>query len=151
MDAENRKKWNYSFRWTGQHLSQQEMTPLRYKYDERAAAALARIQEISRRTKESTDSSKAPERLDLYAILRDNHEADDLLGDFWSEVHTVPDWVDWDQLARDQKICYRYAAANLTGFAFQGFIGENSVHTRLFRRCPVYFCLHAASRLRLEW
>jgi hypothetical protein len=38
----------------------------------------------------------------------------------------VPDWVDWAQLERGQRFFYRYAAANIVGFALQGFLGENT-------------------------
>lgn len=36
---------------------------------------------------------------------------------------TVPDWVDWEQIARGQDVFYRYGGANLTGLAYQSLLG----------------------------
>ena len=96
------KKWNYSFQWTENHLSPQRMKPLRYQYDELGSAALEQLQKISARNDSAKDKQAPRERLDLYALLRDNHETDPVLKKFWDEVHTVPDWVHWDQIERGQ-------------------------------------------------
>ena len=106
-------------------MTPEEMYPLRYKYDELGANALAKLQQISSQ-RVTTKDCPVP-RLDLYAVLRDNHASDPVLSDFWTHLHTVPEWVDWEQIQRGQKVFYRYAVANLTGFALQGFVGENSV------------------------
>lgn len=119
------RKWNYTFQWTDQHLTPEQMHPLRYKFDDLGANALGKLQEISSQT---AGSKNCPvPKLDLYAVLRENHNSDPVLSDFWDQLHTVPEWVDWEQLERGQKVFYRYAVANLTGFALQGFVGENSV------------------------
>ncbi|KAL2868165.1 oxygenase MpaB family protein [Aspergillus lucknowensis] len=109
----------YSFTWTEDHLSKEELEPFRQQYDELGAAALERIQAIRQ---ESQNKST-----DVYEILRDNHENDPVLTRFWDEVHTVPSWVDWDQIARGQQFFYRYAVASVVGFALQGFMAENAV------------------------
>lgn len=62
---------------------------------------------------------------DLYEFLEQYHAKDCILGQFWLETHTVPEWVDWEQLARGQEFFYRYALANIVGFALQGFVCEN--------------------------
>jgi hypothetical protein len=59
----------------------------------------------------------------LYAILRENREGDALLEEFWDEVNTVPDWVDWAQIERGQDVFYRYGGACLTGLAYQSLLG----------------------------
>jgi len=61
----------------------------------------------------------APER-DLYIPLRDNPNKDPVLEKLWTQVNTVPEWVDWEQVKRGQEFFYRYAAPAITGFAFQG-------------------------------
>ena len=127
MSKNTCKKWTYSFQWTDKHLSPQQMNPLRYSYDELGAAALEKLQNISAQNDSARDMRGARERLDMYTLLRDNHGTDPVLQKFWDELHTVPEWVNWDQIARGQKFFYRYAAANLTGFALQGFLGENAV------------------------
>ncbi len=127
MDERTCTKWNYTFQWTDKHLPREETDPLRYKYDELGAAALDKLQSISARNVEEKGLGGASGKLDLYALLRDNYQTDEVLSTFWHELHTVPDWVDWTQIARGQEFFYRYAAANVTGFALQGFVGENSV------------------------
>ena len=102
------KKWNYSFRWTEKHLSPLQLNPLRYTYDELGAAALEKLQNISAQNDSAKDMRKAGERLDLYAVLRENHETDPVLQKFWGELHTVPEWVDWEQIARGQKFFCTY-------------------------------------------
>ncbi|KAK5112106.1 hypothetical protein LTR62_004448 [Meristemomyces frigidus] len=60
---------------------------------------------------------------DLYVILQDHLDNDELLQRFWKEATTVPAWVDWEQIARGQDVFYRYGAANLTGLAYQSLLG----------------------------
>ena len=56
------------------------------------------------------------------------HQYDELgSAALWNQTHAVPQWVDWEQLARGQDFFHRYIGANITGFALQGFVGENSV------------------------
>ncbi|KAK1984688.1 transcriptional regulator [Colletotrichum cereale] len=118
---------NYSFRWTEDHISKDKTEHLRQTYDKIGAAAVARIQEIHHQyNAEKTGNAADLSKLDLFAVLQEHREQDEALGQLWDEVHTVPDWVDWEQLARGQRFFYRYALANLMGFALQGFVGENS-------------------------
>jgi hypothetical protein len=56
---------------------------------------------------------QVPKR-DLYALLHDHAFDDEKLGQLWNEVNTVPDWVDWDQIARGQDVFYRYGGVALT-------------------------------------
>ena len=107
------------------------MQPLRYEYDRLGAAALERLQ-LLRETQSTDLKDKAIDpcprsRQDLYALLSDNYQNDPTLTKFWEELHHVPEWVDWTQLARGQEFFHRYIGANITGFALQGFVGENSV------------------------
>lgn len=60
---------------------------------------------------------------DLYLLLRDNADKHEKLRQLWSEVTTVPEWVDWDQIARGQDVFYRYGGATLSGLAFQSLLG----------------------------
>lgn len=115
---------DYQFQWTDLHLPREKTDPLRYEYDELGSEVVEKLQELSRQKQQQDGTNRA--RTDLYALLRDNHENDETLTRFWNEVHTVPEWIDWAQLERGQKFFYRYAPANLMGFALQGFMGENS-------------------------
>ncbi|KAI1120987.1 hypothetical protein F5Y10DRAFT_112175 [Nemania abortiva] len=129
MDKEEEKigssqrSGSYAFEWTKLHLPRWKTDPLRYEYDTIAAEALKQLQAIAKDKGFSDDPRKRP---DLYQLLAENRTSHDNLRVFWTQLHTVPDWVDWEQLERGQRFFYRYAAANLMGFALQGFVGENS-------------------------
>jgi hypothetical protein len=116
------KKWNHSFSWTVDHIPFNDLKPLRQKHDELGSAALERLQAIVREK-----GATSHKRINYYNILRDNHANDEILGRFWEEVRTVPEWVDWEQIERGQRFLYRYLPGNLVGFGLQGFLGENSV------------------------
>lgn len=59
----------------------------------------------------------------MYQLLRDNADADPKLKELWDQVNAVPEWVDWDQIARGQDVFYRYGGACLTGLAYQSLLG----------------------------
>lgn len=74
-------------------------------------------------TKGNEDGAPKPPPRDLYQILLDHKEGDELLQRFWTEVTTVPEWVDWKQISRGQDVFYRYGGAALTGLAYQSLLG----------------------------
>lgn len=67
-------------------------------------------------------ASKRPSK-DLYGTFAKHAKDDPALATLWDEVNTVPDWVDWAQIARGQDVFYRYGAANLTGLFYQSLLG----------------------------
>lgn len=115
---------NYSFQWTELHLPLKTMDPLRYQYDELGSNAVKALQQLHQRKMEGGKACMG--KFGMYETLQDHYAEDASLGNLWKEVHTVPDWVDWEQIERGQKFFYRYALGNLVGFALQGFLGENS-------------------------
>ncbi|KAH8693549.1 hypothetical protein BGW36DRAFT_300319 [Talaromyces proteolyticus] len=114
------QKWSYRFIWTDKHLGPDVLKPLRHDYDELGALTVERLLTIK---------DQEGEKGDLYKILEKHHSEDAVLTKFWNQVHHVPKWVDWEQIARGQQVFYRYALANIIGFALQGFICENSAST----------------------
>lgn len=116
-----KQKWTYDFAWSNKHLSPDTLQPLRYEYDELGAQTLDRLLAIK--------ANNPDKKSDLYTLLEQHHTQDKLLGEFWDQVHSVPDWVDWQQIERGQRFFYRYALANIIGFALQGFVCENSAST----------------------
>lgn len=123
------KVGNYSFQWTDLHLPREKTDPLRHEYDQLGSYAVKKLQQISRDKKGDAaagEKSLCHGPFDVYTTLRDHHTQEEKLNQLWEELHTVPEWVDWEQLKRGQRFFYRYAAANLVGFALQGFIGQNS-------------------------
>ncbi|GKU07457.1 unnamed protein product, partial [Fusarium langsethiae] len=117
---------NHTFTWTDQHIPKSQTDPLRFDCDELGASAVRKIQEIHDQLRQEGHQVS---RADLFETLSQYHEQDADLSQLWQETHHVPSWVDWEQIARGQRFFYRYALANLIGFAFQGFVGENSAST----------------------
>jgi hypothetical protein len=110
------------------------MHPLKFTYDVLGEECFHRLNEISppttgalpRNNSQFTQDVKAEEKKahrDLYAIFEEHQEGDATLAKLWREVNTVPQWVDWEQLARGQDVFYRYGGANLTGLAYQSLLG----------------------------
>ena len=119
------------------------MKPMKFSYDVLAEECLDRLNAISPPHKGAlprNDSNRAalssvpgteeekkeplpvPKR-DLYTLLEEHHDSDPKLAELWREVQTVPDWVDWDQIARGQDVFYRYGGPALTGLTFQSLLG----------------------------
>ncbi|OAT07012.1 hypothetical protein, variant 3 [Blastomyces gilchristii SLH14081] len=133
-DENTRTAWGYSFQWTPEHLSGEQMEPMKHSYDRLADECLTRLNEISpppqkalpRTTDRGAQNSKTgkekPKR-DLYLLLRDNADKDDKLAELWNQVNTVPDWVDWDQIERGQEVFYRYGIPALNALGFESLLG----------------------------
>ena len=141
-DANTRTAYGYTFQLTEDHLTREQMEPMKFSYDRLGEQAWERLNIISpqpnsalprnspsrhsstreEKTAIASGESSEPER-DLYQLLRDNAAKDEVLGKLWEEVNIVPSWVDWEQIARGQDVFYRYGGPNLTGLAFQSLLG----------------------------
>jgi len=131
--------WGYTFDLTSDHLTPEQALPFKHSYDVLGEDCLKRLNEISpppdstlpRNTSKFTGNEEnrkppegqSPPKRDLYVLLRDHAETDEKLGELWKQVNTIPDWVDWDQIARGQDVFYRYGGPNLTGLAYQSLLG----------------------------
>ncbi|KAJ5181298.1 hypothetical protein N7491_000851 [Penicillium cf. griseofulvum] len=112
--------WGYSFRWTDLHSSAADFKPLIYSYDSLADECVDRLNKIP-----STDdgADKRPFKKDLYGLLRDHAEEDPKLNELWTEINTVPEWVDWDQIQRAQDVFFRYGLPILNVLNFESLLG----------------------------
>lgn len=149
-----RTVWGYTFDWTSEHQTKEQLRPLTYTYDTLASECLDRLDQISpppatkppppqqetqnespqeaKTQKEKTEeekaqppSPKAPTsaRRDLYALLATHHTTDTTLHTLWSQLHTIPPWVDWSQIARGQAVFYRYGGPAIVSLTFQSLVG----------------------------
>ncbi|PQE05880.1 tat pathway signal sequence protein [Rutstroemia sp. NJR-2017a BVV2] len=134
-DENTRHAWGYTFQWTPEHLTKEQMNPLKMSFDELGSRCIERLDKISppatgelprnqSRVPQNEKAEPKPKR-DLYELLRDNAGEDEDLGKLWKEVNTVPSWVDWEQIERGQEVFYRYGGAILTGIklAYQSLLG----------------------------
>ena len=153
-DANTRTAYGYTFQLTENHLTPEQMEPMKHSYDLLGEQAWERLNIISpppssalprnspsrhsstngEKTAKTSGESFEPTR-DLYQLLRDNADKDEVLGKLWAEVNTVPPWVDWEQIARGQDVFYRYGGPNLTGLAFQSLLGGMVGHLACFLYC----------------
>ena len=117
----------YSFQCTELHLSDERKKLMRSSYDQLGHAAMGKLREIANKRMEEIGATEQGHcQTDFYEVLKNYHTEDKVLSRFWREINTVPEWVDWEQLKRGQMFFYRYALANIMGFALQGFMGENA-------------------------
>jgi hypothetical protein len=134
-DPRKRNCWGYTFNLTDEHLSIEELDRLKLSYDTLADEALAKLEGLTpnRSQPKNPDADSLAQdqgtqsnpfvKRDLYALLRDNTSKDESLDKLWKQANTVPDWVDWDQLAAGQEVFYRYGGPALTGLGFQSLLG----------------------------
>ncbi|XXG97179.1 hypothetical protein Hte_003474 [Hypoxylon texense] len=123
--------WGVKFKWTPEHLTPQELEPLIHTYDTTATEAVERLNEISPPSytrdppKQNSDASRTGKkwRRDLYGLLEKHAATDTKIGRLWGEIHTVPDWVDWEQIERGQKVFYRYGGPASTALTFLSLLG----------------------------
>ncbi|KAI1486776.1 hypothetical protein F5X96DRAFT_681739 [Biscogniauxia mediterranea] len=68
------------------------------------------------------DDEKKAHR-DLYGLLGEYAPKNEKTGKLWAEVNTTPNWVDWGQIERGQKVFYRYGGAIITTLTFVSLLG----------------------------
>ncbi|KAK4115476.1 hypothetical protein N656DRAFT_787196 [Canariomyces notabilis] len=126
--------WDYEFDWTPEHLTSEQLRPMIFSYDELATRCLDRLDDLSplhlrsktqskSKVAASNDTAPGKQHPDLYEVLRERAPDDETLRQLWDQVTTVPDWVDWAQLERGQKVFYRYAGPSIVGLTFQSLLG----------------------------
>lgn len=137
-----RHTWGYTYEWTSEHQIKEQLRPLTFRYDELGAECLDRLDAISPprsttpvpKAAVGGDTAGAPSqgggskdggspRRDLYALLEAHHASDPKLQELWAQIHTVPSWVDWDQIKRGQDVFYRYGGPSLVSLTFQSLVG----------------------------
>lgn len=148
-DANTRRCWGYTFQWTPGHMTEEQMHPLKFSYDVLGEECLNILDEISPPVRMELPRSQGKMKVDrdLYAILRDNRSEHEKLAELWQQVNTIPDWVDWEQIARGQDVFYRYGGLALTGVRLLSFHFISSPSPDLFPGLLTQAaCLPIASR-----
>ncbi|KAK8077396.1 hypothetical protein PG996_003566 [Apiospora saccharicola] len=119
-DPSTRTVYGHTFKWTREHTPAEDLHPLSYSYDKVAADALDSLDEIvppvspnfARKDIQETYEPKETEpqekkrRRDLFKLVKEHESNDTILRKLWTEVNTVPEWVDWDQIERGQNLMF---------------------------------------------
>ncbi|KAI1637087.1 hypothetical protein F4809DRAFT_650086 [Biscogniauxia mediterranea] len=129
--------WGAKSKWTPEHLASKALEPLIHKYDIVATDALEQLDKISPppysitphqvRVEDGEGATKPDDEKkahrNLYGAVGEYAPKNEKIGKLWTEVNTIPDWVDWGQIERGQKVFYRYGGAIITTLTFVSLLG----------------------------
>ncbi|KAH8677359.1 hypothetical protein BX600DRAFT_506405 [Xylariales sp. PMI_506] len=123
--------YGYRIKWGPKHMTDEQLRPLIFSYDKVATEACDALDEIvppvmpaPRKSIEHTVEPKdIKKHRDIWKLVQEHSKADPRVAKIWDEVNTVPDWVDWDQLERGQKIFWRYGGPAMTALTFLSLLG----------------------------
>ncbi|KAJ5222095.1 uncharacterized protein N7469_010982 [Penicillium citrinum] len=110
--------WGYSFQWTDLHRSEEELRPLAYTFDSLADDCVRRLNNIP-----TEGIEDKPFKKDLYTLLKNHATEDPKLQELWTQINTVPEWVDWQQIERGQDVFFRYGLPILNVLSFESLLG----------------------------
>ncbi|GAB1202413.1 hypothetical protein APSETT445_001026 [Aspergillus pseudonomiae] len=126
------KCWGYTFEWIdGLHSPVEQLHSIMLNYDKLVDECLDRLDEISppgsaRAKSTGSPDARTPKR-DLYSLLEKHAKDDPKLDELWSEVNTVPDWVEWEQIKRGQEVFFRYGTPILNVHILQVSLSLDSI------------------------
>ncbi|KAI5305408.1 hypothetical protein KEM56_004526 [Ascosphaera pollenicola] len=152
--ADQRCCWDYSFTWSAHHLTPEQLHPLKFSYDKVADNCLASLQSSPPSSSSSSTSQAKPTQccaIDYYTLLCETHHTDAALTRFWTDVHSVPSWVNWPQIARGQEVFHRYSlplTRALNSLSLTGGMSASRIVETLYRTGG--FSPHVARRRILE-
>lgn len=144
-DPNSKTVYGHTFKWTSEHTPAEGFHSLIYTYDKVAADALDSLDKIVppvslsfarkdiQETYEpkETEPQKKKRHRDLFKMVKEHENKDPTLQKLWTEVNTVPDWVDWGQIERGQNVFWRYGGPSVTTvccFLKQGFVKKRKTH-----------------------
>ncbi|KAI1873393.1 hypothetical protein JX265_005015 [Neoarthrinium moseri] len=125
------KVYGYKFRWGSLHQSPEELHPLIYTYDTVASDAVEALDELvppaptgpRKDIQEAVEPQDTKRHRDLYALVQKHAKVDERVGKLWDEINAVPEWVDWEQIDRGQKVFWRYGGPAITALTFLSLLG----------------------------
>lgn len=106
--------WDIEFKWTTLHQTPAQLAPMRYTADQLADKAFSELKIASKQN--AYDALEA-------AVKADDPDKYPNCHKLWTQVNTVPPWVDFDQISRGQDVFYRYAGAAFTGLLNDSLLG----------------------------
>jgi hypothetical protein len=119
--------YGIKFAWSELHHTPEDLSSLLRTYDYTSTEALEGLDKIvpptvfpARKDIQDTHEPKdKKQQRDIFRLVK-KHAADDKkIQELWDEVNTVPDWVDWEQIERGQKVFWRYGGPAITSVCKQ--------------------------------
>ncbi|KAK9798777.1 putative Tat pathway signal sequence [Seiridium cardinale] len=132
QDPEVLDLYGYKFRWGPLHQSPEELRHLIFTYDTSASEALEALDKLVPLTtvslqknsnEENVKAKEVKQHRDLYKLVQEHAKADGKVRRLWEEVNTIPEWVDWEQIERGQKVFWRYGGSTITSLTFLSLLG----------------------------
>ncbi|KAL4936612.1 hypothetical protein BDV06DRAFT_233253 [Aspergillus oleicola] len=108
--------WDYNFEWTDKHRPGSELNPWIRTCDTLADEANGVLDDLPA-------PENDPSKRDRYALLRNNHASHAKTKELWNQINTVPEWVDWAQIARGQDLFWRYLIPVTNALTFVSLLG----------------------------
>lgn len=108
------KMWDHQFQWTELHQTPSELAPLRHTVDDLADAALKELELKSKggAFEALQEAVNSPDRQRYQSCHK-----------LYDQITTVPEWVDFDQIARGQDVFYGFAGPAFTGLLNDSLLG----------------------------
>ncbi|KAI0162945.1 tat pathway signal sequence [Pestalotiopsis sp. NC0098] len=129
-DSDQLNIYGYKFKWGPLHQTPEELQRHIHTYDTVAAEALDALDEIvppakvgPRKDIQEAVEVEGKKHRDLYSLVKEHAKTDERVGRLWDEVNTVPEWVDWEQIDRGQKVFWRYGGPAITALTFLSLLG----------------------------
>ncbi|KAI0153265.1 hypothetical protein GGR57DRAFT_150146 [Xylariaceae sp. FL1272] len=135
QEGKKLEKFGLKFTWTAQHSSPEDLEPLIHSYDAICQEAVEEMDKISPppyafsppkdgNIEGAIDSNgeKKPRR-DLYELMQEMAPHNEKVGKLWDQINTIPEWVDWAQLERGQKVFFRYGGPCMITLTFLSLLG----------------------------
>ncbi|KAG9256399.1 uncharacterized protein F5Z01DRAFT_680338 [Emericellopsis atlantica] len=114
--------YGHKFIWTAQHPDISELRKGLYTYDTLASEAIDRIDAISPPVPNNGQKCPMGQR-DLYGLLLEHREKDETLNKLYHEITDIPDWVDWAQIERGQRVVKQYHGQAILGLLLNSLLG----------------------------
>ncbi|RAL03061.1 oxygenase MpaB family protein [Aspergillus ibericus CBS 121593] len=119
--------WDLKFVWTDLHQTKEQLRPKIFTYDRLADECIERLDVLSPLNTvgnaQNNDVGPKVSQRDMYTLLKDRVSNDSKLRELWTQVNTVPEWVDWQQIQRGQDVFFRYGLPMLNALNFASLLG----------------------------
>ncbi|CAI6099302.1 unnamed protein product [Clonostachys chloroleuca] len=113
--------YGFKFSWTPYHQMPDELSHYLYTFDHLSAQALDALDSLCPSSRKDNPHSK-----DTFNILKECAHEDPHVRELLQEIHTVPHWIDWDQIERGQRVLWRYALPSITCLIYMSLLGGMS-------------------------